>query len=863
MTPWPFVGRRVELATIRASARAASGALVVSGAAGVGKTRLVREALAGLDPVWVAATTAAASVPLGAFAPHVTASVGGAGIETTLVVRDTLRAIAARRSTDRRAVLVVDDAHLLDPTSAALVHHAAQHADICLVAITRCGESTADAVTALTKDGLCDALDVLPLALDDVADFISDVVGAYPERSSVQRLWELSQGLPARLAALFEMPLGGLRPAMEHAGVWRLAPDFPIAASLRALAERTIDAYDRAEVEALSLVAFGEPIPLAALVDQAEEVAVNAMLARGVVAVTGRDDHAAVRMADPLIGEVIRRDASSIEARGRKARLVALMGATPIDRDAVRVAHWALDIGAELSVDELEHVTGLAERSGDWVSVERFASILAERAPTHDVAVSLMSAYQRSRRPRMTLELIERAREWPGDRLDEFAFGEMDARAGDLGDVDGARAAMRGWWDAIGDDAALGEAHFATILASLGEIDEAAAIARRALEHPDLLIKLRALTPLSTALIMRGETTTVLRLTEELMAASSDELSFSDRGLYVGAPRVLALLVAGELDQADMLLQMAAHIARSSDNKTRASAQLGTGRLRLLQGRPRSAAAALRESGAEFVDGPDYGRGPWAFALAAEALALSGDVAAAERARAAALSTRDPRFPLYDFDSERALAWVKAARGEISAARAAMLRCAADAEAAGMKPFELMALHDALRLGASNTLSQFRKLETEVDGPMATLFARHAAAKNDGPALDALATDFEQLGFVLYAAEAAAEASRAHARSGASVLAVRAAERSEDLRARCEGASTPALMAPNPGVRLTAREREIALMASRGVSSRDIAAALQLSVRTVDNNLGRVYTKLGVSSRTALSELFESTGKTE
>jgi DNA-binding CsgD family transcriptional regulator len=180
-----------------------------------------------------------------------------------------------------------------------------------------------------------------------------------------------------------------------------------------------------------------------------------------------------------------------------------------------------------------------------------------------------------------------------------------------------------------------------------------------------------------------------------------------------------------------------------------------------------------------------------------------------------------------------------------------------------MKPFELMALHDALRLGASNTLSQFRKLETEVDGPMATLFARHAAAKNDGPALDALATDFEQLGFVLYAAEAAAEASRAHARSGASVLAVRAAERSEDLRARCEGASTPALMAPNPGVRLTAREREIALMASRGVSSRDIAAALQLSVRTVDNNLGRVYTKLGVSSRTALSELFESTGKTE
>ena len=47
---------------------------------------------------------------------------------------------------------------------------------------------------------------------------------------------------------------------------------------------------------------------------------------------------------------------------------------------------------------------------------------------------------------------------------------------------------------------------------------------------------------------------------------------------------------------------------------------------------------------------------------------------------------------------------------------------------------------------------------------------------------------------------------------------------------------------------LTPREREIAELASRARTSKDIAAALVLSVRTVDNHLSNVYVKLGVSS---------------
>jgi DNA-binding CsgD family transcriptional regulator len=51
---------------------------------------------------------------------------------------------------------------------------------------------------------------------------------------------------------------------------------------------------------------------------------------------------------------------------------------------------------------------------------------------------------------------------------------------------------------------------------------------------------------------------------------------------------------------------------------------------------------------------------------------------------------------------------------------------------------------------------------------------------------------------------------------------------------------------------LTAREREIAALASTGVTSGQIAEKLFLSKRTVDAHLGQIYRKLGVSSRAAL-----------
>jgi DNA-binding CsgD family transcriptional regulator len=53
---------------------------------------------------------------------------------------------------------------------------------------------------------------------------------------------------------------------------------------------------------------------------------------------------------------------------------------------------------------------------------------------------------------------------------------------------------------------------------------------------------------------------------------------------------------------------------------------------------------------------------------------------------------------------------------------------------------------------------------------------------------------------------------------------------------------------------LTTRERDVAVLAQAGLSSRDIGTRLGVSVRTVDNLLQRVYAKLGVGGRSELAD---------
>jgi DNA-binding NarL/FixJ family response regulator len=79
---------------------------------------------------------------------------------------------------------------------------------------------------------------------------------------------------------------------------------------------------------------------------------------------------------------------------------------------------------------------------------------------------------------------------------------------------------------------------------------------------------------------------------------------------------------------------------------------------------------------------------------------------------------------------------------------------------------------------------------------------------------------------------------------------VRWAERAEaELRATGE---TARKRDPSTVTQLTPQELQIAGLVGDGLTNRQIAAQLFLSPRTVDYHLRKVFTKLGIASRTDL-----------
>ncbi|MDW5598826.1 helix-turn-helix transcriptional regulator, partial [Conexibacter stalactiti] len=93
-----------------------------------------------------------------------------------------------------------------------------------------------------------------------------------------------------------------------------------------------------------------------------------------------------------------------------------------------------------------------------------------------------------------------------------------------------------------------------------------------------------------------------------------------------------------------------------------------------------------------------------------------------------------------------------------------------------------------------------------------------------------------------------------HRDDGRASSARAAAARAGFWLARCEQARPPTLRVPPAAAELTPREREIALMAASGLSSREIAERLVVSVRTVNNHLQGAFRKLGVSRRDDLAD---------
>jgi DNA-binding CsgD family transcriptional regulator len=184
------------------------------------------------------------------------------------------------------------------------------------------------------------------------------------------------------------------------------------------------------------------------------------------------------------------------------------------------------------------------------------------------------------------------------------------------------------------------------------------------------------------------------------------------------------------------------------------------------------------------------------------------------------------------------------------------LEAANEAVRLGQPAHEVLALQTAARFGDRTVAERLARLAGAVQGPRVRAAAHAAAlAAGDGVGLGNASLQLEEMGDVLAAADAAAQAVAAFEFAGRSSRAAAASTRAQRLSEECEGAVTPALLAVARPLPLTAREREVVSLAAQNLSNREIAARLYVSVRTVEGHLYNASVKFGTNSRRELATM--------
>ncbi|MFF9184367.1 helix-turn-helix transcriptional regulator [Streptomyces misionensis] len=341
--PWPFTGREDELELVRGASATGRPGIVVTGPAGRGKTRLITEAVRGAEHARVTGTPEARHLPLAAFA-HL--------LDGTGSLHGAVRALSGVR------LLVVDDAHLLDEASAALVHQLAVHGRTRLVVAATDGVPAPGAVSRLWTGEVLPRLALAPLPAEDTAELLA---WAALEPLTVRRLHQLCRGDLRLLRDLVtELVTGGRLVAVPGTGERAWRGPLPVTPAVR---ERLAPVRARTgpgEREILERLAFAEPAPLplsgfdptgldgsdppgpdlpgsglpgshlaASELDALERLETDGLIVVG--------DDGAVALADPLHGPALRATTGRLRARrltGGPDRLGAALDAE--QRDLLR-----------------------------------------------------------------------------------------------------------------------------------------------------------------------------------------------------------------------------------------------------------------------------------------------------------------------------------------------------------------------------------------------------------------------------------------------------------------------------------------------------------------------------------------------
>lgn len=858
---WPVVRRENEFAAIHNALMDQSGVcgIVLVGDAGVGKTTLARLVTQSL-PVrvqWVAGTESARSIPLGVFAHLV----------GTATSRDPVAFLSAARESilaEGHSVIGVDDAHLLDQLSATLLHQLAMDGSVRIVATVRTGETVPDAITTLWKDGYLRRLNLTPFTRDQCVTLIEEALGGRVEGLSADLMWEASGGNALFVRHLVEGALeaGTLR---QVRGVWQLRGRTAVTSELASLLDSRVEQLPDDVLHTLRLLTFCEPLSLDALSEIVGTDAVEDAETRGLIRVVENHSSVDVQFNHPLFGEVIRRQLGMAAARRLRGEVVRALQGQPSrgPTDRIRLAELTLDSdqqpGLELLVSAARDAIALTNvtlgerlaraavnRGGGLVASELLARSLLWQGQAAEAEETLNSFDPD------TLDGLDLAR-WGLARIANLHWSMGDAESADEV-LELLREKVAHGLRLLVDGVASATRAFENQLAEAVELSE------RVLAEPDAHP-----TAVEWAAIGGALALALMGRTEEVAAVAERGHQVESRvdGLlrYLATfGEVRALTLAGEFDTA---AQRSADIVRI----TSAGQYLAWGMANVLVGTigvarglfgdtvPRmeqTVAALTAESAAS-----------WSFParlLLTQSYCVLGRVQPGATMMAEVKTRFGRHVAVFGPQLKIAESWLAAAEGNVSTAIELALAAARLAAESGQQAIEMLALHDAARFGDQTCLDRLVEVATTTGGRLATVIAAHASAvrDRDSTGIAAAARQFEEIGALLSAADAAAQAAVAFEGKDDRRRSVEAASVANRLAAECGGIRTPALELAAHPLPLTVREREIANLVAAGLSNRDIADRLTVSVRTVEGHLYRACIKLDISDREELAALIRT-----
>jgi DNA-binding CsgD family transcriptional regulator len=865
---WPLVGRRDELATI-AAARSDPHVrgVLVHGPAGVGKSRLADQALAAAEADgWVTAravaSAAAQGTPLGALAHLVPADVVDARADPVSLYARVAESFA-ERAEGRRTMLLVDDLQRLDASSVTLLGQLLDAGQVFVLANVRSDELHEGATEALVRREYVVRVALGELPRGDVDTMLHLALRAPVDGPTARALWDASHGNPLIVREL----VSGARARgqlVDHHGVWRLAGPLPTTPVLSDLVESrlaTIGDDGRRALEALAVHGAMSLDDLEALVGGQ---ALEGIDRAGLIALRPDRRRQEVRVAHPLYGEVLRATvppltrrrlllahAANIEAHGARRR-----------EDALRIATARLDAGGEPDPDLLLAAARLARYGHDLPQVTRLGRAVLDQRRDAEAALMVAEAlFEAGAYADAEPILTDYATEPDLDDALRLLLTEMRVRNLGYGlhRFDDAVQVLTEARTSFTDPRAHAElaSDEASALVFAGRPRDALAVLRGIDDGGDQRAAVLRSLPEEIALCAVGACDRAVELaleSRQLHLGLGDQVAIGHPDMHLMC-LVLGLTDAGRLAEAEREGARNYEAAARRTQFERTWASYLRGRTALAAGQPATARRWLSEAVALGLEAQLDGPRRHALSLLGAACALLGDADGAHRA----LDDLDAIEPwAYCLaDQEIGRAWTAVVDGDAARARTVLLEAATWAEDTGHLACAATLLHDVARLGDPGAVRhRLAAVAAGCEGELFPAYAAHAAALAERSAalLVAVVERFEAMGALLAAAESATSAALAYRREQRARDAAALLTRAAALAERCEGARTPGLVVAESVAPLTTREREIAALAADRLSSREIAERLVVSVRTVDNHLQNVYTKLGVTGRAELAD---------